>query len=161
MSMSLSSSAEIKIIKDKLLNTLDTSLDDIYVCPSSLTSLKRSKRFYGLVTKSFFVNPDTETTYDIIPDGYYDLTIKEETEKPIWSQNLRESFNSRFFQTKFISSIYERGYRQNFERAGFPGIDKEFDEASTFFDAANAKTVLDLSCGSGNININKLDHEIF
>jgi SAM-dependent methyltransferase len=149
LSMSFAAPIETANIKAKLLNSLDKSNDDVYVCPASLTPLKRSRRIYGLVTTSFFLNPDTQTSYEILPGQYYDLTIKEETEKPIWSQSLRESFNSRFFQTKFISSIYERGYRQNFERAGFPGIDKEYEEAATFFDAANAKTVLDLSCGSG------------
>lgn len=50
-----------------------------------------------------------------------------------------------------------RGYRQNFETAGFPGIDKEFAEIDEFFTpTTNAtigsnenRTVLDLSCGSG------------
>ena len=45
---------------------------------------------------------------------------------------------------------YERGWRQNFEAAGFPGIDKEFAEVSDFFaGAADGGTVVDLSCGSG------------
>jgi hypothetical protein len=43
-----------------------------------------------------------------------------------------------------------KGYRQNFENFGFPGIEKEFEEANNFFTALNAtEVVMDLSCASG------------
>jgi SAM-dependent methyltransferase len=48
--------------------------------------------------------------------------------------------------------LYERGWRQNFQRAGFPGIEQEFAEVQDFFSqvAGNGNgTVVDLSCGSG------------
>lgn len=44
----------------------------------------------------------------------------------------------------------ERGWRQNFERAGFPGIDKEAAELLDFLKNGTATgTIVDLSCGSG------------
>lgn len=136
-------------VKRMLLNKLYDKTDDIYVCPATLTPLVRCERYIGLSQQKYLYNPTNNIKYDISP-RYYDLTIKEEVEKPIWSQSLKESFNSRFFQTKLISSIYERGYRQNFVNFGFPGIDKEYAEATELFDAANAKRILDLSCGSGS-----------
>lgn len=48
-----------------------------------------------------------------------------------------------------ISSVYERGYRQNFENAGFPGIDAEFKEVYDLFIGNNSSVILDISCGSG------------
>ena len=59
----------------------------------------------------------------------------------------RERIGQNFFQNPILPFVYERGYRQNFERAGFPGIDKEFAEINEFF--IGADTVVDLSCGSG------------
>lgn len=55
-----------------------------------------------------------------------------------------------------MSGIYERGYRQNFEQLGFPGIEAEFTEAHEFFLENNASTILDLSCGSGFMTRNFL-----
>jgi hypothetical protein len=33
--------------------------------------------------------------------------------------------------------------------AGFPGIDKEFEEAQELFQSVGAKKIVDLSCASG------------
>lgn len=46
-----------------------------------------------------------------------------------------------------VSYAYERGWRNNFRAAGFPGPDKEVDLLLDF--APNADLVLDMSCGSG------------
>lgn len=44
----------------------------------------------------------------------------------------------------------ERGWRQNFNNAGFPGIDKEAVELLSFLEEGDVTgTVVDLSCGSG------------
>lgn len=51
------------------------------------------------------------------------------------------------FQLPIVSYAYERGWRNNFRRAGFPGIEAEFDYFLDF--AAPADVVLDVSCGSG------------
>ena len=90
------------------------------------------------------------TQYAILPHKYYDLTIRQTEQKSFWQLSNRERAGQRFFQTRLIPSIYERGYRQNFENFGFPGIDLEFEEAKNFFVDANATAVvMDLSCGSG------------
>jgi hypothetical protein len=49
-----------------------------------------------------------------------------------------------------VSFLYERGWRESFAQAGFPGIEKEYELAMDFFQNARGKTVMDLSCGSGS-----------
>jgi|EP00670_Eutreptiella_braarudii_P006864 ubiquinone/menaquinone biosynthesis C-methylase UbiE len=54
------------------------------------------------------------------------------------------------FENPIVSSIYERGWRQSFARAGFPGPDEEFAQALEWMlPVAKGKAVLDASCGSG------------
>lgn len=61
-----------------------------------------------------------------------------------------EQFGQSLFRNPAISWVYERGWRQNFNANGFPGIDKEFEEVQAFFaPVAAGGAVLDMSCGSG------------
>lgn len=57
------------------------------------------------------------------------------------------------FQNPLVSFAYERGWRESFAWAGFPGASKEFEDASNFLRARGADgpdaSVLDMSCGSG------------
>lgn len=73
------------------------------------------------------------------PSGYIDLTPDVKTSLLAPRQTV--------FQSPLTSFAYERGWRDNFKRAGFPGIETERD---LFLDyVMPASTVLDLSCGSG------------
>ena len=67
---------------------------------------------------------------------------------------LSEAWNSRvqtgLFRSPLVSFLYERGWRDNFRNAGFPGIDAEFREVTDFFEpCAKGGVVVDMSCGSG------------
>jgi len=67
---------------------------------------------------------------------------------------LQEAWNTRvqtgLFRSPWTAFLYERGWRDNFKRAGFPGIEKEFLEVSDFFaPVATNGVVVDMSCGSG------------
>jgi len=53
------------------------------------------------------------------------------------------------FRTPMVSWMYERGWRNSFKQAGFPGIEREFELVQEFFEDKANKTVIDLSCGSG------------
>jgi len=57
------------------------------------------------------------------------------------------------FTSPFVSFAYERGWRSSFTRAGFPGIDKEFELVRNYFKPAtinNKKSVVvDMSCATG------------
>ena len=41
---------------------------------------------------------------------------------------------SQIFRSPFVSFVYERGWRQGFDWAGFPGVDKEFDLLLNLYD---------------------------
>lgn len=54
------------------------------------------------------------------------------------------------FQQPLISFVYEKGWRQSFSWAGFPGESEEFQTALSWFGSAPPDALLlDLSCGSG------------
>eukprot|EP00252_Welwitschia_mirabilis_P011125 TRINITY_DN2500_c0_g1_i1.p1 TRINITY_DN2500_c0_g1~~TRINITY_DN2500_c0_g1_i1.p1 ORF type:complete len:357 (+),score=53.24 TRINITY_DN2500_c0_g1_i1:224-1294(+) len=53
------------------------------------------------------------------------------------------------FRNPLVSFLYERGWRQNFERSGFPGPDEEFRMAQKYFEPAFGGLLVDASCGSG------------
>jgi len=60
-----------------------------------------------------------------------------------------QPLRQELFRTPLVSFLYERGWRNSFAQAGFPGIEKEYELAMEFFENARGKTVMDLSCGSG------------
>lgn len=149
-SVSLKSSA-----KDELISELDgiTEESTIYACPKTLNDLKLKKRYYAFSEESYYEENDEGLKYSIkktpFGDTYIDLTIEEEQSRPLWELTQNEIVGQNFFQNPFISGIYERGYRQNFQNAGFPGIEKEYKEIENFFTTMNSSIVMDLSCGSG------------
>ncbi|XWS27110.1 hypothetical protein CRYUN_Cryun26dG0088300 [Craigia yunnanensis] len=78
-------------------------------------------------------------------DVYLDLTVtaglREYTEvKPAGTE---------LFRSPLVSFVYERGWRQNFNRSGFPGPDEEFRMAQEYFKPAEGGILVDVSCGSG------------
>jgi len=57
------------------------------------------------------------------------------------------------FTSPFVSYAYERGWRQGFQAAGFPGIDKEFELVKDYFSPCTpdkeSSVVIDMSCATG------------
>lgn len=80
-------------------------------------------------------------------DGYVDLTDKGSGSTSSLRSLITQPAKQALFQLPLVSYAYERGWRDNFKRAGFPGIDVELDYFLDF--AAPARLVLDVSCGSG------------
>jgi DNA-directed RNA polymerase subunit RPC12/RpoP len=104
----------------------------------------------------------TESFVDLTPES----TAKKTAQSDLLSQASRNPFLSvalsqlgaqlsgqplrqELFRTPVVSYLYERGWRESFKQAGFPGIEKEYELAMEFFQEARGKTVMDLSCGSG------------
>ncbi|KAK3026557.1 hypothetical protein RJ639_041143 [Escallonia herrerae] len=56
---------------------------------------------------------------------------------------------TELFRSPLVSFLYERGWRQNFNRRGFPGPDEEFKMAQEYFKPAEGGLLVDVSCGSG------------
>lgn len=78
-------------------------------------------------------------------DIYLDLTVtaglRDYTEvKPAGTE---------LFRSPLVSFLYERGWRQNFNRSGFPGPDEEFKMAQDYFKSVQGGLLVDVSCGSG------------
>ena len=142
-------------LKNNFLRIFDGPSADqtIFACPESLKPLRTVTRYYGGVPESILIEPEHGKKYNVLPGKYLDLTIPPKSaseDKICFSKPHREKFGQKFFQSPLISGIYERGYRQNFENFGFPGIEREFEEVQEFLLAAGATgVVLDLSCGSG------------
>eukprot|EP00850_Spirogloea_muscicola_P014332 SM000102S09190 [mRNA] locus=s102:135613:137741:+ [translate_table: standard] len=80
--------------------------------------------------------------------GYLDLTITSGAT----SYQAPRLPGTELFRSPLVSFAYERGWRQSFARAGFPGADEEFRVAQTHLAPAAASgggVLLDVSCGSG------------
>jgi len=135
--------------------------EQLLMCPESLTPLKFGTFIFPLVEDQFLISQEYGTRYRLDPSHtFWDLTISDEQDSKSWFKvSQREAVSSRLFQNPIMSAVYERGYRQNFENAGFPGPDKEFDDAQQFFldditipneiVGTSFGNVVDLSCGSG------------
>ncbi len=58
--------------------------------------------------------------------------------------------STSLFQEPIMSFVYERGWRQSFAWAGFPGEESEFRQAQEWLaPVAAGGVLLDMSCGSG------------
>lgn len=59
------------------------------------------------------------------------------------------------FTSEAVSFAYERGWRQGFANAGFPGPDVEFEMAREYFAPALASSsvVVDMSCATGKTSL--------
>ncbi|OVA12478.1 Methyltransferase type 11 [Macleaya cordata] len=78
-------------------------------------------------------------------DFFLDLTVTSGT------KDYTEFYPTRteLFRSPLVSFLYERGWRQNFNRSGFPGPDEEFKMAQEYFKPAEGGLLVDVSCGSG------------
>lgn len=77
-------------------------------------------------------------------NGYVDMTLNPKRfVLPLPFTPRRQAL----FELSPIANIYERGWRDRFAKAGFPGPDMEADMALDFL--LPAKRMLDVSCGSG------------
>lgn len=101
-----------------------------------------------------YVNRDTGFVYESV-NGIVDLTLES---RLLSASETRGNYEEAsrgpgvdVFQSPLVSFLYERGWRQSFARAGFPGVEREFADAMAFLDRDGEPggTLVDLSCGSG------------
>eukprot|EP00798_Chlamydomonas_sp_ICE-L_P021013 gene21013-27874_t len=78
---------------------------------------------------------------------YVDLTLTSGFKSKVYSR--KEWGGTELFRSPLISFVYERGWRQGFSWAGFPGEAKEYDYAMDYLKPAYGDVVVDMSCGSG------------
>mmetsp|Transcript_23690 Transcript_23690/g.51728 ORF Transcript_23690/g.51728 Transcript_23690/m.51728 type:complete len:381 (-) Transcript_23690:124-1266(-) len=60
-----------------------------------------------------------------------------------------ETLGTTTFELPSVAFVYERGWRQSFAGAGFPGPDAEFEMAQEALSSAAGGIMIDASCGSG------------
>lgn len=120
---------------------------DIFACPVCYEPLTR-KGPPGInlqaIYRSGFKCRKCDKTYSS-KDEYLDLTVTADLKnfdevKPITTE---------LFRSPLVSFLYERGWRQNFNRSGFPGPEEEFRMAQEYFRPAEGGLLVDVSCGSG------------
>lgn len=78
-------------------------------------------------------------------NGYLDLTVTSGTTEYTEFKPAR----MELFRSPLVSFLYERGWRQTFNRSGFPGPDEEFKLAQEYFRSVFGGVLIDVSCGSG------------
>lgn len=76
---------------------------------------------------------------------YLDLTVTAGSEE--YAEY--KPTGTELFRSPLVSFLYERGWRQNFNRSGFPGPEEEFKMAQEYFKPAEGGLLVDISCGSG------------
>jgi len=129
-------------------------------CPVSLRALRADG-----------VEPSSGLAYEEV-DGRWDLTVGAATNastnatrapgtlvdlaRSVLPKELRGVlptsgyFGTATFETPQVAFAYERGWRDSFKRAGFPGPDEETRLAmDALGDAARGGVIVDASCGSG------------
>ena len=112
-----SSSIDRSDPKSSLLKQIDGTESDLFVCPESLAPLKLVYRQFGFVDASYLRSDDKSKNreYPVRHGQYIDLTLPEEDKRPLWTRSVDELVGEGFFQNPFISTVYERGYRDNFK----------------------------------------------
>lgn len=78
---------------------------------------------------------------------FVDLTLTSGVGRLVYSET--PPVMTSTFQNPLVSLVYERGWRQSFARAGFPGEAKEFADAMEYLKPVQGGLMMDLSCGSG------------
>lgn len=80
-------------------------------------------------------------------EKYVDLTIASGFKPRSYQQKMWNG--TELFRNPNVSFVYERGWRQGFAWAGFPGVEREYDMAMEYLRPAQGELLVDMSCGSG------------
>ena len=153
--------------KEEIENTIPAEFTDSKeeTSASSSTSSKSPYQKYRLASPITFEPLESEKDrrkYPMNEDGYFDLIAKSGV--PSLDKLLRDvspeplkrfiptsnAPGEALFESPFVSFAYERGWRDNFKRSGFPGVKIEKDNAmDALGEDAVGDVILDCSCGSG------------
>ncbi|GBF96312.1 hypothetical protein Rsub_09107 [Raphidocelis subcapitata] len=86
-------------------------------------------------------------TFETGGASYLDLTLTSGAPQRVYKQ--RGAQSTELFRQPLISFVYERGWRQNFAGAGFPGPEREYEMAMRYLAPTLGGTLVDASCGTG------------
>ncbi|GAA0162807.1 methyltransferase [Lithospermum erythrorhizon] len=127
--------------------TKDTSEVDLFACAVCYEPLiRKGPAGFNLpaIYRSGFKCKNCKKTYSS-KNIYLDLTVTAGAKDYSESRPVR----TELFRSPLVSFLYERGWRQSFDRSGFPGPDEEFKMAQEYFKVAEGGVLVDVSCGSG------------
>ncbi|GKB95012.1 uncharacterized methyltransferase, chloroplastic, partial [Tanacetum coccineum] len=143
-------SLKVKAASD-LLETVKEAItppqDTLFACPVCFEPLiRKGPPGFNLraIYRSGFKCTKCNKSYSS-KNMYLDLTVIAGAKEYVESQPSR----TELFRSPLVSFLYERGWRQDFNRRGFPGPDEEFDMAQEYFKPAEGGTLVDVSCGTG------------
>lgn len=140
--------------KQRLQGIFNGRPDAVLACPVDGTPLRSDVQVIGSERRAWMVS-DAGLKYPVNAE-YADLLETSGRSSGLTLEELaaelRDAWESRtqtqLFRSPFTAFLYERGWRQNFQNAGFPGIETEYEEVDAFF-GPDAGVVVDMSCGSG------------
>ncbi|PSS36140.1 Methyltransferase type 11 protein [Actinidia chinensis var. chinensis] len=133
--------------RDTITQPLDAYKVELFACPVCFEPLiRKGPSGFNLpaIYRSGFKCERCNKPYTS-KNIYLDLTVTAGTKNYTEYQPAR----TELFRSPLVSFLYERGWRQNFNRSGFPGPDEEFKMAQEYFKPAEGGVLVDVSCGSG------------
>jgi len=133
-----------------------SSPDPILACPLDKLPLTKERSLIGnqmrqrQVSEKGMAYPVNSIYNDLLPTSGRNTPLSLEELVGELSDVWGSRVQTGLFRTPWVAFLYERGWRDNFKNAGFPGIDQEFEEVQAFFaPAAAGRVVVDMSCGTG------------
>ncbi|KAM7511609.1 hypothetical protein LguiB_010484 [Lonicera macranthoides] len=140
-------SSAVTVEPDLSSKVQDKAEFDIFACPVCYEPLIRiGPPGFNLpaIYRSGFKCTKCNKTYSS-KNIFLDLTITAGAKE----YNEFKPTGTELFRSPLVSFLYERGWRQSFNRSGFPGPDEEFKMAQEYFKPAEGGLLADVSCGSG------------
>lgn len=137
----------VATVSEVITQLQDLGERDLFACPICFEPLiRKGPPGFNLpaIYRSGFKCRKCNKTYSS-KNIYLDLTVIAGAKDYVEIQPSR----TELFRSPLVSFLYERGWRQNFNRSGFPGPDEEFNMAQEYFKPAEGGTLVDVSCGSG------------
>jgi len=154
------------VAKASLRALFERSADKVYACPVTKGPLRSEVTVIGSRKREFKVSPEGQR-YPV--RKFVDLLESSARKSGVSLDELRDELvmawstrtQTQLFRSPITSWLYERGWRQNFRNAGFPGIEREYEEVADFFAPLAGGVVVDMSCGSGLMSRRLLSGEQF
>lgn len=134
--------------KESLLSIFKGAPDPVLACPISREPLVVASRFLG-GARNRALSSASGASYSSNALFADLVAASPASASPPQARSRAERVQTDTFRSPFVAFLYERGWRQNFDNSGFPGIDAEFIEVNDFFQPARSGVVVDLSCGTG------------
>ncbi|KAG7671326.1 hypothetical protein Ndes2437B_g03960 [Nannochloris sp. 'desiccata'] len=121
------------------------SVEFDFACPICTTTLFKLRQTGGKPTGDLTC-PRCQRTFSA-SSASVDLTLTSGVQQKVYEQ--RSWGGTEIFRNPLVSLAYERGWRQGFAWAGFPGVDRETEIALEYLKPAYGEVLVDMSCGSG------------